>query len=113
VIAREDLLKVKTRALRQKIWFRILSRTERAIMDLTLKCVERIRSRTLEATITNILDKMITALEQRFLAKANNIGREIAEKISEVAQKWGNDSAYLWRFDVSFITYLGISTLNQ
>lgn len=113
MIVRQDLVKVKTRALRLKIWFKILSKTERAIMDLTLKCVERIRSHTLEEAITTILDKIIAALEQVFLIKADHVGREMAEKIAEIAKEWGNNDASSWKFDASFIRFLGISTLNQ
>jgi len=113
VIAVQDLLKVKTRALRLRIWFRVLSRTERAIMDLTLKCVERIRSRILEALITNILDKLITVLEQGFLTRADKIGRRIAEKLGEIADRWGNDDASAWKTDAKFIRFLGTSSLNQ
>jgi uncharacterized membrane-anchored protein YjiN (DUF445 family) len=113
VIVRQDLVKVKTRALRLRIWFKTLSRIERAIMDLTLKCVERIRSHILEETITTILDKIITALEQGFLTKADDVGRIIAKRIAEIAEEWGNDAASTWKFDSSFIRFLGISTLNQ
>jgi hypothetical protein len=113
VIIAQDLLRIKTRALRLKVWFRVLSRTERAIMDLTLKCVERIRSRILEETITNILDKLFMVLEQGFLTKADDIGSKMAEKLGEIAENWGNNNASAWKLDTSFIRLLGVITLNQ
>jgi len=112
MIAKQDLLKVKTRALRLNVWFKILSKTERAIIDLTLKCVERIRSHILEATISGIMDKILRALENKFLIKAEKVGRKIAEKLGEVAEKWGNKDARDWKSDRVFIVLLGVSALN-
>jgi len=113
VIAKQDLLKVKARALRLNVWFKVLSKTERAIMDLTLKCVEQIRSLVLEETITSILDKIMMALERRFLAKADEVGRKIAEKLGEIAKKWGNNDAFSWKLDTGFVRFLGINAVNQ
>ena len=113
VITKQDMLKVKTRALRLNLWFKTLSRTERAIMDLTLKCVERIRSHLLEATIWNILGKILKALDLRFLATAEKVGREIAKQLSLIAERWGNKEASAWKFDIGFVRFLGVSNANQ
>lgn len=113
MIAKQDLIKVKTRALRLNVWFKALSRTERAIMDLTVKYVERVRSHTLEETISSIIDKILKALESRFLSNAEKVGREIMEKLGEIAEKWGNKTASEWKFDIGFIRFLGINAVNQ
>ena len=113
MIAKQDLLMFKKRALRLNLWFRVLSRTERAIVDLTLKYVERIRSPILETTVSNITNKILKALEHGFLSKAEEIGQEIAKQMCRIAQKWGNDEASEWRLDVNFVRFLGVITLNQ
>jgi len=113
VIVKQDLLQMRTRALRLNLWFRVLSKIERSIVDLTLKCVERIRSSVLEATITNILDKIVQALACRFITKADDTGRKVAEKLCETAKKWGNKNASTWKNDTVFIRFLGISALNN
>lgn len=113
MIKRQDLLQVKTRAFRLKVWFKALSRIERAIMDLTLSCVEQIRSRTLEATISTIIDKILVALQSRFLSNAEKIGREMAERLGEIASEWGHDHASSWKFDKCFIRFLGINIVNH
>jgi guanylate kinase len=112
VILKQSLLRVKTKALRLNVWFKTLSRTERAIMDLTVKCVEQIRSQTLEAAILTIMNKILDALQNRFLSNAEKIGREIAEKLGEIAEKWGHESASSWKFDTCFIKFLGINAAN-
>jgi hypothetical protein len=104
---------VKTRALRLKVWFKALSKTERAIMDLTLKCVERVRSHLLEATIWNIINKILRALDLRFLVTAEKVGREIAKQLSLIAERWGNKEASTWKLDIGFVRFLGISSVNQ
>jgi len=113
VIAKQDLLKVKTRALRLNVWFKTLSRTERAIIDLTVKCVERIQSRVLEAIISSIIDKILKALEGMFLINAEKVGYEIAKQVCLIAKKWGNKDASTWKLDVGFIRFLGINAVNQ
>lgn len=113
MIAKQDLLMFKKRALRLNLWFRVLSRTERAIVDLTLKCVERIRSPILETAVCSITDKVLRALECGFLSKAEEIGHVIAREMCRIAEKWGNKEALEWKLDVNFVRFLGVITLNQ
>ncbi len=113
MIAKQDLLTFKKRALRLNLWFRVLSRTERAIVDLTLKCVERIRSPILETAVYSITNRVLRALERGFLSKAEEIGQEIAKQMCRIAQNWGNDGAFEWKLDVNFVRFLGVITLNQ
>ena len=113
MITKQDLLRLKKRALRLNVWFKTLSSVERAIVDLTLKCVERVRSCVLEATISTITDKILGVLELGFIAKAQKIGREIAKQSRQIAEKWGNTGASGWGLDVNFVTFLGSIALNQ
>jgi hypothetical protein len=113
VIATQDLLRLKKRALRLNIWFKVLSKTERAIIDLTLRCVERIRSPILEATVCSIADKVLRVLGCGFLLKAGKIGHEMAIQVSQIAQEWGNQGASEWILDSGFVRFLGVITLNQ
>ena len=108
----QHLLKAKTRALRQKIWFRALSKVERSIVDLTIRCVEKIRSQILAEIILTILNKLFTALDKGYLHQAEKIGHEIAEKICRVALKWGNLQAKTWKHDRNFVRFLGVNALN-
>jgi glucose-1-phosphate thymidylyltransferase len=45
VSSREGLAKLKTIAVRRGLWFKVLSALERAVVDLTLKVVERVEGR--------------------------------------------------------------------
>jgi len=105
-------MKIKVRALRRRVWFRVLSRVERAIVDLTIRCVERVRSHSLEETLFNIVKKIWKTLEPEFLEKAEKIGREIARKFCSLASEWGNPTASTWTHDLNYVRFLGVNALN-
>jgi len=109
---RQDLMKIKSRALRTRVWFRALSKVERAIVDLTVRCVENVRSTTLARTISTIVDKILQCLEQDFMKRAERIGHEIAERLCTLGTRWGNKASSSWKFDRRFIEFLGVNALN-
>lgn len=113
MLSRQGLTKIKTRALRRKVWFKALSRVERGIIDLTIRCVERIRSHALMKTVLAIVDKLLRTLEENYLKKVERIGREIAHKICEIALKWGNLHALVWKHDINFVRFLGVNAFNS
>lgn len=106
-------MKIKSKALRTRVWFRALSKVERAIVDLTIKCVEEVRSLTLQSALSGIVCKIIEALEDHFRVKVEKIGRQIAKNLGNVAQRWGNKTASNWKDDRHFILYLGVNSINQ
>jgi hypothetical protein len=110
---RNDLVKIKTRALRSHLWFKTLSKIERSIIDLTIRCVTTIRSQTLQNALVNIACKITRALDDRFLPRAEKIGRKLAESLSNIGQKWGNKTASNWKTDRNFSRCLGVNHLNS
>jgi len=106
-------MKIKARALRRGVWFRALSRVERCIVDLTIRCVERVRSLVLARTILNIINKILKTLESGFLEKVNKVGSAIAEKVCRIALGWGNRNTSRWKHDSFFIMFLGINAVNS
>jgi len=113
VLTRQGLLRIKTRALRQRLWFKILSSTERAVLNLTIRCVVKVRSRVLWGIISEIVNKISRTLECGFMEMVEKTGREIAGKICEVASVWGNLRASNWRYDKGFVRFLGVTTINE
>jgi hypothetical protein len=110
---KQELAKIKLKALRMKIWFRALSKIERAIVDLTIKCVETVRSNVLTTTISTIVAKILNSFEEIFLVRVEKVGRVIAKTISALGEQWGNESCSEWKNDEFFVRFLGISALNQ
>jgi len=112
-MTKQGLMKIKVRALRRRVWFTALSRVERAIVDLTIRCVERVRSHSLEKSLTDIVNKILKTLETEFPQKAEKIGHELARKICFLAWEWGNLNASTWMYELNFVRFLGVNALNE
>jgi hypothetical protein len=112
LLTKQGLLRYKSRARKNGAWFEILSRTERAIVDLTIRCVETVRSPMLARTINRIIGKLAQTLQKTFIEKAQKIGAEMSKRIVKIAQEWGNKQSPEWESDGNFIEFLGITALN-
>ena len=108
----QGLLKIKSKARTNGIWYEALSHAERAIVDLTIRCVETIRSPTLAKAITKIVSKITQTLGKSFLQKVQEVGSDLAQNLSTVASKWGHKTAQRWKDDQRFIKFLGVTALN-
>ena len=107
------LTKVKTRALRRGVWFRVLTRAERAQMELTMKVVKRIRSHFLAKVVAKIVEKLLEALESTVVRLTREVGSALAHKLSGIAQEWGNKSAEEWPADPGFKQFLAVTYMNM
>lgn len=95
------LAKLKIRALRKRVWYKVLDRVERGLLDLTIRWVNDVRSGRLMETLVRILVKLASAMEHG-IARVLLVGRELALQASALAVRWGNSQAFAWRFDESF-----------
>jgi len=111
-LGKNELTKIKAKAMRRGIWFKVLTRAERAQMDLTLKIVKKIRSFILAKVVTSIVKKLLDAMESKVARLIKEVGQALALKLSRIAQNWGNKSAHQWETDTSFIQYLTVTYLN-
>ncbi len=105
-LTRETIAGLRLRALRRRVWYGALDRVERGLVDLTIRWVDRVRSRRLTETLLRILVKLARAMEQG-MAGVLTTGRELALRASCLAVEWGNRQAHAWRFDESFWRSLG------
>lgn len=99
--------------MRAGVWFKALPRIDRVLVDLTIKVAENVRSTQLAKSIFAVIGKLEGLLESSVLRLARTIGQSLAEKISLLAQKWGNLSAKSWSADQSFAVYLGVMHTNK
>ncbi len=113
LLNRVQLQKLKLRAVRAGVWFKALPRIDRVLVDLTIKVAENIRSTSLAKSILAVVSKLEELLESSLLRSIRTIGRHLAEKNSEIAQKWGNTSAGRWATDLSFATFLAVMHTNK
>jgi len=110
---RAQLSNFKCKALRAGVWFRVLSRIDRVLVDLTIKVVDDVRSCSLAESILAILKKVELATESVVTRLAKTVGLSLARKLSCLAQRWGNRLASLWAVDVGFARYLAVTHLNS
>ena len=103
------LAQAKRSALRRGLWFRTLNRVERAVIDLTLKCVDTIKSGKLAKVVTAIIQKLRSAMEGTVEKMVRAVGLPLTRKVSDIAVSWGNRLAVQWSDDLKFARYLAIN----
>jgi hypothetical protein len=112
-LTRRDLTSLRSRALRRGSWFRVLGKVERALVDLTIKVVDQVRSPVLYKALVSIVKKLESASDNRVSRAIRTVGFPCAQKLSLLAQKWGNKSAQNWMFDLSFARFIAIMHINS
>ena len=112
LFSRSGLALIKRRAMRKRVWLKVLDRVERIILDLTIKCVARVRSPKLTGIVAIIIDKLVNAVKSRLRILMEEVGRPLARKLSRIAQNWGSVSATRWAEDHDFIQYLTVMCMN-
>jgi hypothetical protein len=101
------------RAVRAGVWFRTLPRIDRALLDLSIKVAKSICSVTLAKSISAITSKLENSLRDSLSRTLKDQAVQLAQKVSAIAQKWGNVTAIRWGSDESFIRFLIIMNFNK
>jgi len=117
---RSSLVRLKRLSLRSKAWFTVLSWKQRRFIDVVIRTVNRVRSLLLLRVLAPLVKRLLGAIGGDagggalvLMDKgAYMMMRRVAERIVQVAQKWGNRSACEW-LDEGFIKYLVIMNLPQ
>ena len=107
-----QLVKLRLKAMRAGVWFRALPRIDRVLVDLTIRVASSIRSTTLAKNLLAVTRKLEGLLETSLLRAFRDVGVRLAQKLSLVAQKWGNTSAKTWASDVPFVKFLAVMHIN-
>jgi len=108
-----QLAKLKRKAMRYGVWFRALRRIDRVLIDLTIKVACNVRSVVLAKSILALARKLEGIMESGFSRALREVGFQRAQKLSLVAQKWGNLSANEWSSDPSFAGFLAVLSINE
>ena len=89
-------------------------------MDVVIRTVDRIRSGLLLKTLAPLVRRLLVAIGGNVRMGALNLMRRgaykmmmgIAEKIVQIAERWGNRSARQW-LNRAFVKYLLVMNLPQ
>ena len=109
----EHLLEMQRKAFRRRVWFKVLDKVERAIISLTIRCVDMVRSPKLAKIVTAIVTKLREAMKGKVDKLMMDVGLPLARKLSAIAKSWGNVSSNSWTMDSRFIRYLTIMQINM
>ena len=112
LLNRLELVRLRQKALRRGIWYRILNRIERSLVDLAIATVSKIRSWTLARSLTFVIKKLSCIIGTSVRSQIQTVGLPLAEKLSKIAQNWGNKSAVKWATDLGFARFLAICNVD-
>lgn len=112
ILSRAGLIQLRRRAIRRGVWFRKLTKLDRATVDLTILCVEKVRSPILSRVLATIACKIMKTLRSSYL-EVIQLGQRLAFKVSELAESWGYHEALVWRDDRNFAIYLGLNAVSR
>jgi len=99
--------------MRHGVWYKALSQVERALLDLTVKVVDRVESVVLGVELVKILVKLRNAAKGGFIRRMEEYGVLQARRISSKAVEWGHKIAASWSTNIGFIRYLTIMDVNK
>jgi hypothetical protein len=108
-----QLKKLRVKAIRAGVWFRVLPRIDRVLIDLTIKVTANIRSSSLAKCIATVVGKLEELTESTTLKEFRQFGLSLARQISDLAQKLGYAAAKVWANDVSFAAFLTVMQTNR
>jgi hypothetical protein len=112
-LKKSHLIKLKLKAIRSGVWFRALPRIDRVLVDLTIKVAGNVRSFTLVKSILTVMRKLEGLLDNKLLRAVREIGFPIAQRLSLIAQEWGNGSAKEWNSTDRFARFWAVMALNE
>lgn len=112
LLNRTQLIKLRQKALRRRTWYKTLTKIERSLIDLAIATVNKIRSTTLAKSLTLVITKLTDTTETSLQHQIQTIGIPLAQKLSQIAQTWGNKTAAKWTTNPKYARFLTICTIN-
>lgn len=111
---------LKTKSIRSNnSYYRILTIEKRRFIDAVIQTVNKIQSPLLVKALTPIAEKLLQAIGgiQKLVGhltyEMQTYGAPLAQKISQLANGWGNKAASKWATDQEFIRYLAVLEINN
>jgi len=112
MFTRKFLRRWWSKALRGRVLFTALDKSDRDYLYLAMKYFDEIRNSAVGTIIVKILAKLKEALKSPFVRRMETYGTEKARSISKIAVEWGHSTAGGWANEVGFIRYLTALDFN-
>ena len=104
---------VRRRAIRGRVWFRVLDSLERGILSLAAKILDVVRSASLGRELAKIIAKIEESLKGVFVKRLEGFGLSRAEVLAAESVRLGNVVAVEWVVDSGFARYVTFMSLNM
>lgn len=112
-LSNTQLVKLRSKAIRAGVWFKNLLRIDRALIDLTIIVANTVHSVILVISLNIVLEKLKGLFASSFPNSFREVGLRLANKLSLLAQQWGNHSAKTWSSDPDFVRFLAMMHVNE
>ena len=112
-LSNTQLVKLRSKAIRAGVWFKNLLRIDRALIDLTIIVANTVHSIILAKSLNTVLEKLKGLFASSFPNSFREVGLRLANKLSMLAQQWGNQSAKTWSSDPDFVRFLAMMHVNE
>lgn len=112
-LTRRDLISLKSRSLKRGTWFRTLGKVERALVDVAIRTIRFVRSPVLFKALVSVVKKLENTFRDKVECAITTVGFPCVQRLSMLAQKWGNRSAKEWVLDSSFARFMAIMHVNN
>ncbi len=111
IISQEYLRKVRSTAVRKRVWFRVLDRVERGIFNLTISFVEKVQSHVLAGVLVKILVKLRDSAKSVFTRHVESYGYMKLRETVEQAVGLGNNAAREWLRELGFAEWFALNNI--
>ena len=112
LLSKGELVLIRRKAWKKRVWFKGLSRVERGLVSLTIRCVDRVQSSKLAAMLENIVERLREMLRSGVDRFMEEVGWPLARKLAYLAVSWGNRDGLNWALDAKFARYLTVGCMN-
>jgi hypothetical protein len=113
IIPLKKLELLKTRALRNKVWFMATEKIERALVSTSLQRLQFVRRGSeLAKILASIASRIEKALRQGKQFIFERIGTPLARAMVRIAKSWGYSEAENWLKDPNYARFLGLNAYS-
>ena len=113
IISQDYLRTVRLAALRKRVWYRVLDRVERGIVNLTIDVVMKVQSSVLAGELVKILAKLRDASKSAFTRHVESYGYLKLREIVRQADALGCEGACGWLMDLGFAEWFALNSFYK
>jgi len=104
---------LRSKALRRKLWYKVLNRFDRSYYNLTCSVVTRVESLDLGKEILSLVLQLKNSLKGEFVRFVESYGVGKAWDAAQLAVAWGYNGAKEWKYNQALARLHAVNELNS